>query len=154
MNAPAPTANKGAEALLFQIGEAIFAVDTRKVREVVGLAEVTPVPIGLDFIYGVFNLHGDLVPIVAIHRVLSELAAPFHLGDPLIVVNWRGESVAIKADKMLEVRPYPAHKLRKAGGYTRGRFVAGDREVAILDTDRLFEYLAGALAQGLTSLEV
>ena len=142
-----------AEALMFEIGATTYAVDTRKIREVVGYSEVTPAPIDSDFLFGVINLHGDLVPVVNAHQILSEKAAPFRTGDPLIVINWHRESVALKADRMLEVKPYASAKSGQKENYALGKFEVGGREVYILDTEKLFSFLATALSQGFSSLE-
>lgn len=41
-----------------------FAVDIQQVREVLRITNITPLPRSLDFIEGVINLRGDIIPVI------------------------------------------------------------------------------------------
>src|SRR5512135_2970730 len=50
--------------LTFKLGDEVFAVDISKVREVLDFTTVTKVPRTPDFMRGVINLRGSVVPVV------------------------------------------------------------------------------------------
>jgi purine-binding chemotaxis protein CheW len=53
--------------LTFRIGSEDFAVDVLKVREILELVRITQVPKTPDFMKGVINLRGSVVPVVDMH---------------------------------------------------------------------------------------
>ena len=50
--------------LTFKLGDEVFALDIGKVREVLDFTTVTKVPQTPDFMRGVINLRGNVVPVV------------------------------------------------------------------------------------------
>ena len=52
--------------LTFKLGDEIFATDVAKVREVLDLTSITAVPRTPEFMTGVINLRGTVVPVVEI----------------------------------------------------------------------------------------
>ena len=56
--------NKTATYLTFTLGQEVFAVDVSKVREVLEFTKITKVPKVPDFMRGVINLRGTVVPVI------------------------------------------------------------------------------------------
>lgn len=50
--------------LTFQLGEEVFAMDIRAVREIIQYGSMTVVPLMPDFVRGVINLRGQVVPVI------------------------------------------------------------------------------------------
>src|SRR5512146_1979673 len=50
--------------LTFRLGEEVFAIDVKQVREVLDLSPITKVPRAPEFMRGVINLRGSVVPVV------------------------------------------------------------------------------------------
>ena len=50
--------------LSFKLGEEIFAVDVAQVREILDVIAITKVPQTPDFMKGVINLRGSVVPVM------------------------------------------------------------------------------------------
>lgn len=50
--------------LTFGVLNDVFALDTAYVREIVEYSRVTAVPLMPDFVHGVYNLRGDVVPVI------------------------------------------------------------------------------------------
>ena len=50
--------------LTFKLGEELFGVDVSKAREVLDFAAVTKVPQAPDYMLGVINLRGSVVPVI------------------------------------------------------------------------------------------
>ena len=53
-----------AQYLTFSLGDEVFAMDIRSVREIIQHATMTVVPMTPDFIRGVINLRGSVVPVI------------------------------------------------------------------------------------------
>jgi len=69
MQAPQRTANQAPSGLAgkyltFQLGNEIYGLEILKVREIIGLMDVTPVPRTPSHIRGVINLRGKIIPVI------------------------------------------------------------------------------------------
>jgi len=53
-----------AQYLTFALGDEVFALDIRGVREILQVAPMTPVPLMPGFVRGVINLRGAVVPVI------------------------------------------------------------------------------------------
>ena len=56
--------NLGGKYLTFALGDESYAVDVRKVREIIRLTNITTVPQMPGFIRGVINLRGKIIPVI------------------------------------------------------------------------------------------
>jgi len=62
------TAQRQGKYLVFQLAREEFGVQVLKVREIMGLQEITSVPQTPDFVKGVINLRGKVIPVVDLRR--------------------------------------------------------------------------------------
>ncbi|MCK5352454.1 chemotaxis protein CheW, partial [bacterium] len=92
------TANKSTY-LTFGLGEELFALKVNNVREVLDIGEVTRVPRMPDFMRGVINLRGSVVPVVDMRKRLGMDAVEDTVNTCIIVVEViiDGEPVVIGA---------------------------------------------------------
>ena len=58
------SAGKSREILVFVLGKEEYGVDILKVQEIRGYGKVTPIPGAPDYLKGVFNLRGTIVPVI------------------------------------------------------------------------------------------
>lgn len=136
--------------LTFTLGEETFAFPVAHVREVLDLTEVTKVPRTPDFLRGVINLRGSVVPVVDMRVKFGFPSIQDSLDTCIIVVevDYGGERTQIGAlaDSVQEVfdlagseiEPPPAFGMRLHAGYIMGMGKRDDRFIIILDTDRVF----------------
>src|SRR5574343_559220 len=54
----------GAQYLTFSLGDEVFAMDIRAVREIIQPSSMTVVPLMPEFVRGVINLRGAVVPVI------------------------------------------------------------------------------------------
>jgi purine-binding chemotaxis protein CheW len=136
--------------LTFNLEEESFAIEVENVREVLDLASVTKVPHTPDFMRGVINLRGNVVPVMDM-RAKFGLPAVEDTVDTCIVVvevNFGGEITVIGAlaDSVQEVfelgndqiEPPPSIGTRLDTEFIRGMGKKGDRFIIILDIDKVF----------------
>ncbi len=83
MAAPAATREATREVLVFVLGKEEYGVDILKVQEIRGYEKVTALPAAPDYLKGVVNLRGVIVPVIDL-RVKFGMANPAY--DALTVV--------------------------------------------------------------------
>ena len=57
--------------LTFRLENEVFALDVSQVREILDLSPITKVPRAADFMRGVINVRGSVVPVVDLRRKLG-----------------------------------------------------------------------------------
>jgi purine-binding chemotaxis protein CheW len=73
---PARAGQRQGKYLLFHLGREEFGVQVLKVREIMGLQEITEVPQMPAFVRGVINLRGKVIPVVDLRRKFGLANAP------------------------------------------------------------------------------
>jgi purine-binding chemotaxis protein CheW len=152
-----PTITDTRQYLTFQLSEEVFALDVSHVREILEFTTVTKVPKTPDYMRGVINLRGSVVPVLDM-RLKFDLAATEKTVNTCIIVvevSCEEETTIIGAlvDSVQEVfeleadqiEPPPRMGTRLKTGFVKGMGKKDDRFVIILDIDMLFssEELAG-----------
>ena len=91
------------QLISFAIGDDQYGVDIMAVREIKGWTEITPLPGQPEYVRGVLNLRGVIVPIVDLRcrfgQGLTE-ATPLHI---VIVVQIGGKPVGLLGDRVLDI---------------------------------------------------
>lgn len=136
--------------LTFGLGEELFALKVNHVREVLDVGDVTRVPRMPDFMRGVINLRGSVVPVVDLRKKLGMGAVEDTVNTCIIVVevDIDGEPVVIgaMADSVQEVfelgegdiEPPPSIGTNLDAGHILGMGKCDNGFLIILDIDRVF----------------
>ncbi len=136
--------------LTFCLNEESFAVDVSRVREVLDLIEVTKVPQTPDYMLGVVNLRGNVVPVIDLRQRFGLPVAQTTRDSCIIVmeINIDGEQVVIGAlaDAVEEVLNMSADDIEASPrlgarvnvDFIRGVGKRGEQFVMILEIDRIF----------------
>ena len=100
--------------LTFKLGEEVFAVDVAKVREILELTPITKVPKTPEFMRGVINVRGSVVPVVDMRLKFGMPRAKETINTCIVVmeVDMDGETSVIGAlaDSVQEVSEFqPEH---------------------------------------------
>jgi purine-binding chemotaxis protein CheW len=139
----------GRQYLSFFLGGQEYATDILRVQEIKGWDTVTRVPYSPNYILGVINLRGAIVPVVDPRVRFALESAPFDSATVVIVVRVagaRGERiVGLVVDAVSDVYSFSAENIQPppdAVGSVDQMFVLGlakldDRLVIILDIERL-----------------
>lgn len=87
----------------FKLGDEEYAIDVLKIQEIIRLIEITAVPRMEQFILGVINLRGKVIPVVDL-RVRFELEkSDFDKKTRIIVVKFEKENIGFVVDEVTEV---------------------------------------------------
>src|SRR5579863_3733059 len=155
--------------LTFKLGNEVFATDVAKVREVLDLTAITAIPRTPEFMAGVINLRGSVVPVVDL-RLCFEMSKTESTRNTCIVVVevvLDGETTVIGAladsvEEVIDLEPEQIEPAPRIGAHIRTDFIRGmgkrdTQFIMILDIDRVFsaEELAAVRNQqpGKPSLE-
>jgi purine-binding chemotaxis protein CheW len=136
--------------LTFRLGREMFAIDVAQVREILDFTAITRVPRAPEFMRGVINVRGSVVPVVDLH-VKFGLDAIEKTVDTRIVVmeiDLKGELCVIGAladavHDVIEMEPGLIEAAPRIGvkwntEFIRGIGRMGDDFLIILDVDRIF----------------
>ena len=91
------------ELITFAIGNEQYGVDIMSVREIKGWTDITHLPKQPDYVRGVLNLRGVMVPIIDLRCRFGQgvtEATPMHV---CIIVQIGDRSVGILADRVLDI---------------------------------------------------
>ena len=83
--------NQTTTYLSFRIGNELFGIQVTGVREVLELPSITPVPRTPDFMKGVINLRGEVVPILDLRQKLGAKNLSASVDTSIIVIEQSGE---------------------------------------------------------------
>ena len=136
--------------LTFKLGNEVFGIDVAKVREVLDFTTITEIPRTPDFMSGVINLRGSVVPVVDL-RLCFQMSKTVRTRNTCIVVvevQLEGEATVIGAladsvEEVIDLEPDQIQPAPKIGTQIRTDFIKGmgKREaqfIMILDIDRVF----------------
>jgi len=157
--AAAAAAVPSSQYLTFVLGPEPFALDILGVREIIEYAEITTVPMMPDYVRGVINLRGAVVPVVDLQVRFGRAASAVSKRTCVIIIEAQvGEDrqvVGLVVDAVNAVLDIPAGDIEPApsfGASVRTEFIQGvgkvdGRFVILLDLDNIMS------AQDLAPLE-
>jgi purine-binding chemotaxis protein CheW len=143
------TLAKGDDSLLqlvtFNISEEEFGVDILKVQEIIRTMEITKVPRAPEFVEGVINLRGKVIPILDLRRRFGMQARPHDKQTRIIVIELGSMIVGFVVDGVSEVlrisastvEPPPAVVSGLESEYISGVGKLEDRLLILLDLNKL-----------------
>lgn len=136
--------------LTFRLERESFAIDVAQVREVLDLTAITSVPRTPDFMLGVINLRGNVVPVIDLRLRFGLASAETTRESCIIVMEIRLEDetvvIGALADAVEEVLDMQAGDIEAAprlGARVNVDFIKGvgkreEQFIMILDIDRIF----------------
>jgi purine-binding chemotaxis protein CheW len=103
--------DKDLQIVGFQIGRETFGLPIAAVREIIRLPEITAVPNVPDYIEGVINLRGKIVPVIDLPKKFGAHATERSVKNRIVVVELEGRSVGLMVHSASEVLRLPQSKI-------------------------------------------
>ncbi|MDE2159592.1 MAG: purine-binding chemotaxis protein CheW, partial [Burkholderiales bacterium] len=101
--------------LTFGLGKEVFAMDIRTVREIIQCGPMTTVPLMPDFVRGVINLRGAVVPVIDLHARFGRAGATLGKKSCIVIFDALREGERIElgllVDAVSEVLEIPADQI-------------------------------------------
>ena len=161
-NAPAASGGKAIarqEFLPFTLGSEEYGIDILKVQEIRGYEAVTRIANAPEFIKGVINLRGIIIPVV-------DMRIKFNLGTPtydqftvVIILNIGGRIMGMVVDSVSDVTTLSAEQIKPApdmgtvfnSDYMIGLGTIDERMLILIDIDKLMSSAEMGLVEKLAA---
>jgi purine-binding chemotaxis protein CheW len=148
-NASSNDTDDADQYLTFKLSDEMYAFDILNVKEILEYGNITKVPMMPDFIQGVINLRGEVVPVINLSRrfsfeknqitkrtciVIIEILTEYHHQDVGVMVDSVSEVLEIKPEDM---RATPGFGARIRTDFIRSMGKIGEDFVIILAEDKV-----------------
>jgi len=133
------------QVVLIKLGNEIYGLDIAAVHEIIRMQPVTRVPRAPEYVEGVINLRGKVIPIIDMGKKFGLEAIERGKNSRIVVVDIKGTTLGIIVDAVTEVRRIPQDSIESASDiivndesdYLIGIAKIEDKMVILLDLDRL-----------------
>ena len=139
----------GGKFLTFALAGEDYGIEILKVQEIIGIMNITPIPRTPDYVKGVMNLRGKIIPIVDL-RSKFEMEAKEQTEETCIIVvqvarQDREVTMGVVVDRVSEVVDISTSQIENAPSfgssvntdYILGMGKIADRVVILLDVDKV-----------------
>jgi len=131
--------------LTFRVGHEDYGIEIRHVTEIIGIQKITAVPDMPEFVKGVINLRGKVIPVLDMRRRFSLEDRDYDERTCIVVVNVAEAAVGLVVDTVNEVvdipeeRIEPAPEINKGGNnlMIQGLGKVGEEVKILLDVNKL-----------------
>lgn len=89
--------------LTFSVGEEIFGIEIQYVTEIIGIQQITSLPEVPEYIKGVINLRGKIVPVIDVRIKFKKESIQYTDRTCIIVIDTEEITVGLIVDKVAEV---------------------------------------------------
>lgn len=131
------------QLLTFKLDDQEYALNIANVVQVVRMVALTRPPKAPDYMEGLFNLRGKIIPVLNIRARYSLPTKPHDLDTQLLIAKSNGHTLAITVDTVSEVLTLPVDSLERPEAigpemqYLSAVGKVGERLILILDPNLL-----------------
>lgn len=148
------TAVKPSQIVTFRLANEEYGVDITRVQEIILLGEITRVPEVPDYIEGVINLRGNVIPIIDLRKRFRMATVERNDETRIIVVNVESKVLGVVVDAVSEVlrvaqaelEPPPASIVGLGKEYLKGLIKLDKRLLILLEIETILNIEQKALA--------
>jgi len=139
------------QIVTFQLGEELYGIDIMTVEGIVRMEETRPIPNAPVYVDGIFNLRGEIIPIISLHKRFqlrkSVLSEEDELLSGFIIIKISGMKLGIIIDKVSRVVTVDLNNMQKppqmlsgiGAEYIQGVYNRDEGYLIILNIERLFD---------------
>jgi len=131
--------------LTFSLGQESYGIEINCVREIIGIQPITAIPDVADYVKGIINLRGIVIPVIDVRLKFRKEACAYNDRTCIIVIEIKGVSLGLIVDQVAEVMdipeknivPPPDSRTGFHNHYIKGIGKAGDDVKLLLDGETL-----------------
>ena len=133
----------------FYSGNECFALDIRYVNEIIVYQEITQIPESEDYIKGLINLRGKIIPVMDVRIRFRQEPKEYTDRTCIIIINVKGTVAGLIVDKVAEVVKITTEDIlepptlgkddKSQNRYVYGIGKVGDSVKLLLDPDKLLK---------------
>lgn len=136
--------------LTFSLGKENFAIDVTYVEKILEYQQVTKIPKSPEFMLGVFNLRGEVIPLIDTRLKFGMEATPITNSTCVFVINVRIDGELVKLGALVDnvkdvikiendqILPLPNIGKQNKAEFIRGVFRTNDMFHLLLNVDKIF----------------
>ena len=109
------------QMVTFNLGQEEFGVNILQVQEINRMVEITEVPQTEQYVEGIINLRGKVIPIISLRKKFGMPDKEYDNHTRIVVVDISGETVGMVVDGVSEVLRVPAGSLEEAPRLVSGK---------------------------------
>ena len=153
------THNEGIQLITFILGEEKYGLDILTVRELISYPEgLTQIPCMPDFIVGMFNLRGLVIPVMDLRKKFGMAIEELHEYSVIIIVQVEEKNIGLIVDSVADVifvKEEDIQETTEMAVHVDTKFIKGvaktkDEMVILMDINHL---LSKSQFESLTELE-
>ncbi len=139
---------KSNKYLTFSVDKEVFGLDIRHVDDIIGIQDITLVPEQPEYIKGVINLRGKIIPTMDVRARFKKEAREYDDRTCIVVLNMHNTSVGVIVDRVVEVLDIDEEQIAEPPRFTdeyQSHYISGigkinDEIAMLLDCDKLLNY--------------
>lgn len=130
--------------LTFSIGKEFYGMEIMYVTEIIGIQAITEVPELPEYIKGIINLRGKIIPVMDVRLRFKKEPREYNDRTCIIVVDIKEMSIGLIVDSVSEVISIPEQEIvpppefnKSSNGYIKGIGKVGNEVKLIIDCNKL-----------------
>jgi purine-binding chemotaxis protein CheW len=132
--------------LAFSLGNEFYGIEIMYVTEIIGIQTITEIPELPDYIRGIINLRGKIIPVMDVRLRFNKTPQEYNDRTCIIVVDFKDVSIGLIVDSVSEVLSIQADNItpppelnKSSNRYIKGIGIVGKDVKLILDCDKLID---------------
>lgn len=131
--------------IIFSVGNEEYGLDVLRVQEIIRHVEPTKIPHAPDFVEGVINFRGEVIPTINLRRRFGLPDQSDHEFSVIIVIEMNGKIIGLTVDRVSDILNIPADQIqftpelsaRPETQYLKAMGKLGHRLIMVLDLDKI-----------------
>lgn len=133
--------------LIFSLGQEDYGIEIKYVMEIIRLQSITQVPELPDYVKGVINLRGKIIPVMDVRLRFQKEEQEYDNRTCIIIVDIQETSLGLVVDRVSEVLTIPEEQIASPPQVTKGfhhKYIKGVGKVGsqiklLIDSDKLLD---------------
>lgn len=131
--------------LTFQVDHEVFGIEIKFVTEIIGVQPITLVPEVPDFVRGIINLRGKIIPVIDMRLRFKKESVEYNDRTCIVVIDIRDVTIGLIVDSVSEVInigdenivPPPSYRSGFQNPYIMGIGKVGNDVKLLLDCEKI-----------------
>lgn len=131
--------------VLFKMAEELYGININCVSEIIRMQQITKIPKTPDFVEGIINLRGRIIPVIDLRKQLDLGAVEYDQNTRIIVISMGQEIVGIVVEEVAEVFTLPTESIEKIAsiesriglGFIQGIGKWNEQLIILLETKKI-----------------
>lgn len=135
--------------LTFNLGSERYGLEILRVQEIIGRADLTPLPTMPPHVRGIINLRGTVVPVVDLRSRFAMDEREYDKSTAIIVVNVSSGTIGMVVDTVADVMGIPEEAIQETPSFAASQKIpsdyiehiakVGNAMIVLLDAERVLD---------------